>query len=83
MRGLRIGHADQRSGLVWGRGCAALYPARRFDDAVDFEPSCRSEAFLRSESTPGDTVGSIDISDDVKAHIRSLRTQRALIRDSV
>jgi len=25
----------------------------------------------------GDTVGNIDISDDVKAHIRSLRTQRA------
>jgi hypothetical protein len=25
----------------------------------------------------GDAVGSIDISDDVKAHIRSLRTQRA------
>jgi hypothetical protein len=25
----------------------------------------------------GDAVGSIDVSDDVKAHIRSLRTQRA------
>jgi hypothetical protein len=25
----------------------------------------------------GDAVGSIDISDDVKAHIRSLRTRRA------
>jgi hypothetical protein len=24
----------------------------------------------------GDTVGGIDISDDVKAHIRSLRTRR-------
>jgi hypothetical protein len=58
--------------------------ARRFIQHGDSTTSAISSQAIGLEThfyvvTPrlGDTVGSIDISDDVKAHIRSLKAQRA------
>ena len=73
----RIRHADQRARLVRGRGRAEFHPTRRLGDALDFEPGSGLERqFYVVSPRMGDTVGGIDISDDVKAHIRSLRAQR-------
>jgi len=51
----------------FGKRMRGVHPARRFDDALDFEQAAGLEEYFYVVSPRlGDTVGGIDISDDVR-----------------